>query len=327
MELQLSSLLQIKYTLALHSSIAYMYTQFIIHPIRVASQEVARYYFLDSRLHYFFLVLTRNSYQVLVSIKNWKRDVDIRNASAAPPYKQLFGFTRLRQSRNLSPLYETISVYSDYRVEQWDDSQYKLHLRPLVSEQEWMQFKKYISLIYLRQNRKRAALRKLIEFNPYRSITYMNLALQSHTHLRLGSLFCRCGSDPFRDPYCICVKNIKIVLVLLPVVIISYFIGKALTIICIAVDVLTFPRFFFFNGRRHRAFLEAVMTAHPDLDPVLVEEELVQKLRLITDFMSRRHPGVYCRFTSILESSEKGGLHYFESFQIQFSKYVAEFQL
>ena len=75
---------------------------------------------------------------------------------------------------------------------------------------------------------------------------------------------------------------------------------------------------------RHRAFLEAVMRAHPDLDPVLVEEELVvQKLRLLTDIMSRHHPGVYCRITSILsrkKNSNKGPV-YFETFQIQFSKH------
>jgi hypothetical protein len=255
---------------------------------------------------------------VLVSIKNRKRDVDIRNASSAPPYKQLFGFTSLRQTGNLSPLYETISVDLDYRVEQWDDSQYMIHLRPLVSEQEWMQFKTDILIIYLRQNRKRAALRKLIEFNPYRSITHMNFALQSHFVRNTNYRLSRCGSDPSRDPYCICVIFF---LVYIPIVIIFYtFLAPALTTICLVVDVLTFPRFLIFNCCRHRAFLEAVMTAHPDLDPVLVEAELVQKLRVYTDSMSRHHPGVYCRFTSILEYN-------FETFQIQFSKYVPEFQL
>ena len=37
------------------------------------------------------------SNQVLVSIKNLKRDVDIRYGLAAPPYKQLFGFAKLWQ--------------------------------------------------------------------------------------------------------------------------------------------------------------------------------------------------------------------------------------
>ena len=149
----------------------------------------------------------------------------------------------------------------------------------------------------------------------------MYLALHSHTFYRLESLFCRCGSDRFRDPYCICVYHIPILnIVFMLIVIICIFLNIVLTIICIAVDVLTYPRFFFFNGRRHRAFLEAVMTAHPDLDPVLVETELIQKLRLLTDSMSRHHPGVRCRFTSTLDwydSKEEGH----ETFQIRFSQY------
>jgi hypothetical protein len=112
----------------------------------------------------------------------------------------------------------------------------------------------------------------------------------------------------------------------LPILHIFGFLAIVLFILCLAVDVLTLPRFLFFNGRRHRAFLEAVMTAHPDLDPVLVEEELVQKLRLLTDSMSRHHPGVHCRFISILDSQEtKEGLVYFETFQIQFFQFSPYF--
>ena len=110
-------------------------------------------------------------------------------------------------------------------------------------------------------------------------------------------------------------------LIKFPCIIIYLCLTFALNILCLAVDVLTFPRFLIFYGR-HCAFLEAVMTAHPDLDPVLVEKELVQKLRLLTDSMSRYHPGVRCRFTSILDWEETNeGRVYFETFQIQFSQY------
>ncbi len=101
-----------------------------------------------------------------------------------------------------------------------------------------------------------------------------------------------------------------------------------LVIICLAVDLLMCPRFIIFNGR-HRAFLEAVMTTHPDLNPVLVEEELVQKLRLLTDNMTRHHPGVHCRFTSTLQygSTSEGHRFFYETFQIQFLKLPPDFQL
>ena len=266
------------------------------------------------------------SNQVLVSIKNWTRRVDIRYGLAAPPYKQLFGFAKLWQLGEndfaFDQLYGSIITGLDYRVFRWDDSQYMIHLRPLVSEQEWMQFKKDILRIYAEQNAKRAALRKLIEFNPYRSMKHMNGTSFGHIfHNCCLPTLCHC--DPLRDPCCPnCVFRVEFRICYYACIILYLCLALALCILCLAVDVLTYPRFFFFNGRRHRAFLEAVMRAHPDLDPVLVEEELVQKLRLLTDIMSRHHPGVRCRFTSILyrKNSKKGPV-YSESFQIQFSKY------
>ena len=270
------------------------------------------------------------SNQVLVSIKNWTRRVDIRYGLAAPPYKQLFGFAKLRQlGENIfafNHFYESIHTDLDYRVEQWDDSQYMIHLRPLVSEQEWMRFKTDILHIYAEQNAKRAALRKLIEYNPYRSMKDMYFTFTRHIQW-CRTLLC---FDPLRDfvPYSICVKCGMLIFLscgfpFMFIFIIYLCLINALYILCLAADVITYPRFFFFNGRRHRAFLEAVMTAHPDLDPVQVEEELVVKLRLLTDIMSRHHPGVHCRFTSILDwhDSKEGVRVYLETFQIQFSQY------
>ncbi len=211
-------------------------------------------------------------------------------------------------------------------MERWDDSQYMIHLRPLVSEHEWMQFKTDILRIYAEQNAKRAALRKLIEYNPYRSMTHMHSTSLRHIQW-CPTLLC---SDPLRDvvPHYVCVKCRGLIFLscgfpFMFIFILYLCLVHALFILCLAVDVLSLPRFFFFNGRRHRAFLEAVMRAHPDLDPVLVEEELIQKLRLLTDSMSRHHPGVRCRFTSTLDwyDSKEGVRVYFETFQIQFSQY------
>eukprot|EP01036_Dinobryon_divergens_P024057 gene24057-32471_t len=226
-------------------------------------------------------IAVSGSDQVLVTIKNSPRDVNMSNASAAPPYKKLYGFARVRAGSSFidtCPLYETISVDSDYRKEFWDDSQYRLHMRPLVNEEEWMQLKKDILQIYSEQNAKRMALRKLIMFNSYRSMFHMLIAAAENAwNFYDRCVRCVIKNDPLRDP---------------------------------------------------QAFLEAVMTAHPDLDPVLVEEELIQQLRQLADNFTSRHPGVYCRFTSILgHYKTKKGRSYYETFQIQFLKFVPNFQV
>ena len=250
------------------------------------------------------------------------------NASySAIPHQKIFGFERQRQSGihvslQTSLLYDTISEGSDYRVVRWGDSKYRAHLQPLVSEQEWMQFKRDILQIYTEQNAKRAALRKLIQFNPYRSIS----ELQSDSvYCIIDCLFCG-GFKPdlLRDPQNICIRCMKFIL-FFPLFISHYsvfLLFVCVFVLCVAVDVLTFPRLFIYRDR-HQAFLEAVMAEHPDLDPVLVEEELIQKLRRLTDSMTADHPGVYCRFTSVLGCHHsKEGSSYYESFQIQFLQLI-----
>eukprot|EP01035_Chromulina_nebulosa_P025822 gene25822-33729_t len=94
----------------------------------------------------------------------------------------------------INDIYDTISMDLDYAVTWWDDSQYRIHLRSLVSEQEWMQFKTEILRIYVEQNAKRAALRKLIQFNRYRPIKVLFLTLNN---FKFYLIRCRC--DPLRD--------------------------------------------------------------------------------------------------------------------------------
>jgi hypothetical protein len=123
----------------------------------------------------------------------------MENVSAAPPYRQLFGFASVRAGRSPMLLYETISLSLDYENECWGDSQYLLHLRPLVNEEEWMQLK---TLIYYKQNAKRAALRKLIQFNSYRSMFCM---LPAVPYTALKFYFQQCvfkHGDPLRDRQC-----------------------------------------------------------------------------------------------------------------------------
>ncbi len=246
----------------------------------------------------------------------------MKNVSTAPPYKQLFGFASVRAAgRSPFLLYETISLSLDYQIECWDDSQYLLHLRPLVHEEDWMQLKKDILQIYFEQNAKRAALRKLIQFNSYRSMFCMFEAVFfTAVRFYMGCYQCVIKHDPLRDRQCtfrrcLCIPPHFLVLIMIMLIWFLF------SIVFLALDLLTYSRFDIFDSC-HRAFLEAVMTAHPDLDPVLVEEELIQKLRQLADDFMSRHPGVYCRFTSVLLK------HYgHETFQIQFLKFVPDFQV
>lgn len=219
-------------------------------------------------------------------------------------------------------IYDTISMGLDYAVTWWDDSQYRFHLRSLVSEQEWMQFKTEFLRIYAEQNAKRAALRKLIQFNRYRGITHWYITLLSNVYFYLT----RCRRDLLRDPHWMlrCIQLCLYWILFLPLVY-AYlgimWIVVPLYILCLVLDLLLiYPRYLLFRDTE-KAFLDAVMTANPDLDPVLVEEELVQQLRQLTVSMTRHHPGVHCQFTSTLHRKEFGENktpYYLETFQIQF---------
>jgi len=293
---------------------------------------------------------------VIVSIKNFPRIVNINFISAhnnEPPFKELRGFevVRSRSYDNFRccgfervrsgsddeyrcchefyprgccygqecPLYGSID--GDYHVAWWDDEQYFFHSKPLVSEEEWMQFKREILHIYAEHNARRAALRWLIEINPNRSF----IGMFGSARKAISSFIYRSRCDPLRDPDRLlrCLQCFICIVLVIPF---GYFfllicmVDIALLLICAMVDLLLFPRFILFR-ECHYAFLMSVMTANPDLDPVLVEESLVQQLRQLADRMNRDHPGVNCRFISTLESIEsKNRIDYYEVFQMQFLK-------
>jgi hypothetical protein len=294
-----------------------------------------------------------NLNQVLVCIKHIPRIVSQHYFSAEPPFKKLIGFERLRlldihfttlkmEVAYFHAIYDTISMDLDYVVTWWDDSQYRLQLRSLVSEQEWMQFKTDILRIYAEQNAKRAALRKLIQFNRYRPIAHLFLALLSNAKAYLDR-----RSDPLRDPlmnpptYSILLFPLILLLslilmvasvsVLSAIAMIGIVLINFLLSLCIVLDfLLMFPRYLLFR-ETEKSFLESAMAAHPDLDPVLVEEELVQQLRQLTVRMNRHHRGVHCQFTSTLEHRKGDGADNpssdWETFQIQFLKFSPDVPL
>ena len=192
-----------------------------------------------------------------------------------------------------------------------------VHLVPLISGEEWTKIKRDILKIYAEQNAKREALRRLIEFNSNLSMVGMADALLNNGYYYLNRLSL---SDPLRDNQFNCGECLTSPFLLLVKVIYAVIVFCLCRQVGFVVDVLTLPRFILFKNR-HRAFLEAVMTAHPDLDPVLVDRELIQKLRELTDNIMSDHP-VNCRFTSIMDydSDKNNNSQYYETFQIQFLK-------
>ena len=78
------------------------------------------------------------------------------------------------------------------------------------------------------------------------------------------------------------------------------------------------------------AFLESVMEAHPELDPAMVEEELVQRLQTLLESLSRHHPGVHCKLSaSVVHHKRNGSTASFDEdvFEIQFLKFAPETEL
>ena len=240
---------------------------------------------------YLLTVDNMNANKVLMAIQNKPRK-----------HVSTDNLTTLRWGKVLS-IYEIIDSSRDYSVARWGDKKYSIHLRPLLSEEEWLQFKRDILSIYAEQNSKRAALRKLVQFNWYRSLLISFLSEVRHLRSRLPNC-----EDPLRDMHWS--QRFLLLICLIPQlfagVLVGYFTFMPITFICLLLDLLTFPRFILFH-ERHVSFLESVMEAHPDLDPALVEEELIQKMQQLAQNMTTHHPGVHCRFSSSLVHHNAAG--------------------
>jgi hypothetical protein len=224
-------------------------------------------------------------------------------------------------------IYAGLGYQRDYAVARWNDSDYSNKLRTLLNEQDWMQFKRDILRIYEDQNAKRKALRFHIEFNSYRSVGQMFLIKVGYLIPLIACSYCPGQRDPLRDPTC----SFRLTFFVLAIprllfLILAMYSMMPVMLSCILLDLLTFPRFFMYH-QRHMEFLDSVITAHPELDPMLVEEELVQKLQQLIQSLSRNNPGVHCKISSYIVHHPRHGSHqsYKEDiFEIQFLKFAPE---
>ena len=217
-------------------------------------------------------------------------------------------------------LYPIIGFQRDYSVQSWGDKEYAIHLCKLLNEQEWMQFKGDILHIYAEQNAKRVALRKLIDFNCYRSLHRMYFIKLNQFVVSFSRC---CHRDPLRDKTLLQqFLTCPIFLICLPLV----YVLMGFVFAILLLDLLSFPRFFLFH-HRHLAFLESVIVAHPELDPAVVEEELVQKLQCLLDSLCRHHPGVHYNLcASVVHHPRQGSNASYDAdvFEIQFLKFALE---
>ena len=141
-----------------------------------------------------------NANRVLVVIENKKRHPALSTYST--------NFAELKSSIGVinSAIYLIINIRNDVFLERWDDFGYSTHLRSLLSEQDWMQFKRDILHIYEEHNAKRAALRALIEFNCFRSLSMMfSIAFIDYSNAKLychppHCWFCCYRTNPWMDP-------------------------------------------------------------------------------------------------------------------------------
>ena len=233
-------------------------------------------------------ILTANP--VLVSITNRPRR-----------HNSIGSYAEMRSANKLNMLYTVITWHRDYSVQSWGDKEYSIHLRSLLNEQEWLQFKRDILQIYTEQNAKRQALRNLIECNCYRSLFEIYFITINNF---LSCICPRCW-NPLRDKTML-QRFLECLLFLLffPLI----YISAIPMFVFMVLDGLTGLRFCLLR-HHHNAFLESVMTAHPELDPALIEEELVEKLQQLLDALSRHHPGVHCKLSSSVVHQPRHGSH------------------
>lgn len=169
-------------------------------------------------------------------------------------------------------------------------------------------------------------LRKLIEFNCYRSLVMMYLVIIEKFILRpfISSLNCCVRRDTRRDISWL--QQLLLGLIAFsPISMIFISLLYLMVLFVLLLDLLSFPRFFLFR-HRHLDFLESVIVAHPELDPAVVEEELVQKLQCLLNSLCR-HPGVHCNLSaSVVHQPKQGSNASFDAdhFEIHFLKFAPE---
>jgi hypothetical protein len=146
-------------------------------------------------------------------------------------------------------LYDLIARSRDYRrIKRWNDSKYEAHLPEFIRRQEWEQFKSDILNVTAQHDAKREKLRKLVEFNRYRSLFSMFWIVVSKC------VDCNCNPDPLHDPTC-CVENISVILFLsffpFSFVALMFFLLLLLPlcyVFCWLIDCICFVRFVLFRA-------------------------------------------------------------------------------
>ena len=173
---------------------------------------------------------------------------------------------RAMERTPMDEIYRIINIWADFKVHRWGDMAYQSQMSSLLGQNEWLEFKRGLLHICTEQNAKRAALRALIEFNCYRSLFAMAYVIDDYYEYYLP------GYD--HHQFC-CPPRWLLVVLLIPFILLFPFI-----VICsgLLLDVLLLPRFCLFHYR-HVAFLESVLTSHPDLEPVLIEKEFFVKIQ------------------------------------------------
>ena len=81
----------------------------------------------------------------------------------------------------------------------WDYGNFKKYLVKFMSEQDWTALKKEIVEIFSKHNAKRAKLRELIQYNVYRSVTFMVSDILRESFIALDSIFKRLYDEGRRD--------------------------------------------------------------------------------------------------------------------------------
>jgi hypothetical protein len=194
---------------------------------------------------------------------------------------------RTMERTPLVEIYEIINIGADFSVHRWGDMAYQSKMSSLLSENEWLEFKRGILHICTEQNAKRAALRALIIFNCYRSLS--DMAGEFLLDDSGGVMGCNSNSlwqDPLRDPpeqsQCCCSPRWLLIVFFVPFVFLYLGALFCLCVCCTLLDLLLLPRFCLF-ACRHVAFLESVLTSHPNLDPVRIEKEFIVQIQQLAE--------------------------------------------
>ncbi len=228
-------------------------------------------------------------------------------------------------------IYEIINIRADFSVQRWGDIAYQSEMSSLLGENEWLEFKRGILHICTEQNAKRAALRALIEFNCYRSLfgmahVYFIDYLNELHWPRFSDFFSNASwQDPLRDPpernqgdHQCCYPPRCLLIVLLMPFIYLYLGALFCLLVCSGLlDLLLLPRFCLFVCR-HVAFLESVLTSHPDLDPVLIEKEFIVRIQQLAERLPDTLRFKLHSYTRHIPQRGEYSEYYIDCFHIEF---------